>query len=223
MASEQLMKRMQKIKNRMDNSKGNYYKMQDGDNYLRFCPSWRGDDEEWCVILTTHYSLGPEGKAGAACLEANFGKRCPACHYMRRLDETGVAADNQTAYQMRPQPRVLLNALPDNDPEQRIKIISLSDAAFTKLLGLYQDQVDGGDFMDPKEGFIVNMKRVKKGGVKSRSTFSEYEVHAARENCRIARKKWRDELNNLDAEVARQELPPKRIIAIMRGEDTNDG
>lgn len=210
---ESLMERMRREKQKIDSGRGKYWKPPLGDSYIRILPSWQGEDGDFRLNTPTHYRVGPNSRT-VPCLK-QFNENCPMCQRADKLAGSSNASDQKKAFEMMPKVRVLMNVLPDNDPNGEIKIWSVSPTMFSDLLGYYTN-TGWGDFTDPKTGYCITVNSRKDGAI------IKYSFTPDRDSTRIGKKGWRESLHDLDRELQKNRKSRAEAIAIMRGEEDRE-
>lgn len=229
MASQTLMEKIVAKQKQIEAQRNKFWKPPIGRSTIRILPSWIDDDHEFYKEVINHYNVGPNERT-IVCLE-QFGEKCPVCFLVRKLSQSNIAQDQERAYRIRKQNRVLVNILLDNAPDGAIKIWSMSSNPnnvknpFSELISYFSNTASWGDFTDPEHGYNFDITAAKKrvpfrnGNV---SEIVEYVLHPQRESTPIGRKTWADELYDLDDEVNRYKLHPDEIIRYMKGLQSGD-
>lgn len=147
---ESLLEKVMRTKKQLEDKQDSYFKPKEGINRVRIMPSWRGRGEPFYVQIPTHKNIGPDNK-WATCLQF-WQEDCPVCTDMEKLSRSNNSRDQNTASDMRPDDRVLMNVGYPNNEEGIIKPWSISEKWLLELLGYFTDP-EFGDFTDPKEGY----------------------------------------------------------------------
>lgn len=155
---------------------GDFLKLADGDNVLRFLPALKGRPKY--VKILQHFIPEIRGQKGfTAVCTMNTQGRCLVCAFAQELASSGNPIDEELAQQMKPKSRYLYSVSrrkADGAPSPA-KLLGVAPTVHESLVRLQRDPTKGGDFTDPgPSGYDVII--TKTGQRKS----TEYEVSASR-------------------------------------------
>lgn len=132
-----------------------FYRVQEGDNYVRILPASEGSDKPFYAETKIHRV--PDGQGGVRnyhCRKVH-GEKCPMCELYYALWKTGVKEDEDLARQIKPRSRYYLNVLDRNTDE--VKIFSIGMILFQKIMETMLDP-DYADLFEKAENGILDTK-----------------------------------------------------------------
>lgn len=222
MADESMRERMLRKQRQIADARGKYWKPKEGENYIRICPSWKGANDDFHYETPTHYQLGPNRRT-LPCL-AQWGEVCPACRRAEQLASSTNVEDQKRASQLMPKVRVIVNVLPNNDPDGTIKLWSITPDVFGDFLSYYTN-TGWGDFTHPKTGYNFTFTLKDKGKkLPDGRPYLEPDIIPDKESTRFGKpvKGWSELLKllfNIETEIAKNRVSRADFIKVMRGEE----
>jgi len=195
-------------------SRGEYMKLKVGKNVVRFLPPRIGQKSPFAIVSQHYITLPGQQRATVfACPRVSLNKLCPACVRADELSKTGSAADRNAASGLWPSKRVMANAIDRGDQDKGPQILTFGKTIHETLTAIRTDQVAGGDFTHPLDGFDVMIQREGTG-----KEDTKYRVIPARHSTPLhpdpaTMQSWIDEAHDLSIRVASAE----EIMAMLSG------
>lgn len=138
--------------------KRRWLKTQVGPNPLRLLPPWKGD---WPFYVGAQHRFSD--KISLMCGHDRHGEgHCWTCDDAIPTLLKGNEKDQQLAYNIRPQVRIVANVLARNEEDLGCQLWGFSKTHYNTLLSYISDS-DYGDITDPKTGRDFNFKRTGTG------------------------------------------------------------
>lgn len=150
-----------------------YFKVKQGDNYLRFLPPLQGQRSPFTEVWQ-HFIGGQdwpgrvpgreEGKPLVfACPELMLGQHCEACERMRQLKMSRSRDDRDLAYMLRPNLRVFANVVDMDNPSAGVQIFAFTPTVYDGLMEIRKNSRMGGNFTHPETGRVICVTRKGEG------------------------------------------------------------
>ena len=159
------LKKMRKKLSELNNkgSGGRFWKPQDGKQDIRIVPTADADPFKEFYF---HYNIGQQG---FLCPEKNYGDKCPACDFARKLYREGDDESIAQARDMTARQRYFSPVLVRGEESLGVKIWSYSKTVYQELLNLVLNP-DYGDITDVDSGFDLTLEYGKAAGARFPST-----------------------------------------------------
>lgn len=173
---------------------GQFLKLKEGRNVLRFLPGTIGTPEKkgvpWAVRVMQHFVELPNDKNFSfVCPRLTAKKPCPACEWVDRLRASGNSVDYDKSKGLIANMRVYANAINRSDPESGVQVVAFGKMVYEALLAI---GAAGEDFTDPSEnGFDVTIEKSGKG------MQTKYNVMPVRKSSPLGNDEWLDQMHDL--------------------------
>jgi len=177
----------------MASGSGDFLKLETGKNRIRFLPPKMGWKTPF-VIQHQHFIKMPglERAIIFSCPKMHEGKRCLACEKATQMENAGNARDGKFAKELKPKKRMMANVIAEpDDSEAAIKILGFGVQIFNQLKAIREDGEAGGNFMDPVNGFVININRV------GQKLDTEYTCIPVRQQTPLANMDWIEQQGDL--------------------------
>lgn len=212
---------MEEIDREIDASSNNEFvgKIPEGESEYRILPPLERGGDVFKLIHEHYIEVvvdGQKRKRRFVCARSmTKGKqRCPACEENSRLMK-GNAVDRNNAKEFQPKPRVYLNVINRDRPEDGPKILTIPKSVWSDIKKLRTSR-RGGDFARPtKEGFDIIIDREGTGFE------TKYKVYPS-DHCALSEDEdeaveWIENQHNLEDYAVLNEY--KHNLALMSGID----
>jgi gp32 DNA binding protein like len=198
-------------------SGGDYWKVPVGTTAVRLLPPKLGWKSPF-VIRHQHFIRMPgvEKPIIFCCPREHESKQCVPCARADKLETSGNKRDAGMAKNLRPRKGVLANVVVNpKDETSKVQLWTFGTTVFNQLKSIRENDESGGNFLDPKTGFNIVVKRVGSG-----KDDTEYTLMPARNQTPLANMAWID-----------QQRDPRKLIRIptveqqerlLAGEDPKD-
>lgn len=156
-----------------DMQSASFFKFEVGQTLLRVPPSRKG--ERLIQVTYNHYLEGDEDSVSVNCprmmtIKAPNRERCPICEVVRSLDKSGAKADQELAKTIAVRRRVFMNAIIKGQEEKGVQIVPFGKVIHEQIAEMRRDNVAGGNFSDPFDGFEIWVRRKGTGKKSTRYT-----------------------------------------------------
>lgn len=139
----------------------NYMNLEEGPNVVRILPPPIGERDAFYEVRQ-HY-VKPAGAERAVVFlcprHMQNGKFCPACEQYNKYHRSTNTADQERAKELYPGKRVFCNVIDRKNPNKGPLILGLSSMTFKFIEAIRDDQVNGGNFTHPINGFDLTINR----------------------------------------------------------------
>jgi len=166
---------------------GEWLKIAVGRTVVRFLPPKQGWPSPF-VIQHQHFIElpGSDRPVTFACPKMHEGKLCIVCAKADKLETSGNGRDAKMAQRLRPNKRIMANVVADpGNPEQPVQIWAFGKQVYDQLKSIRQDDENGGNFLDPMNGFNLSINRTGTG-----KNDTKYVVTAARAQSKLMNMDW---------------------------------
>lgn len=167
---EAIRRKIEKLKS-VKNSRVQFWKPDPGEYVVRIVPFKDAEDDDPFKHLTFYYIQ--EGKPGVLA-PFQFDKYDPVQELSRQL-WSGNEDEKKLARNLKPNTRHYALVIDRSNEEKGVQLWSFGKTIYNRLLGFFINP-DIGDYIDPDEGFDLEVKIYKEGGKQYNTT----EVDVAR-------------------------------------------
>lgn len=175
-------------------SGGEYWKPEVGRNIVRFLPPRVGQQSPF-VVNHQHFVRMPgvDKPIVFSCPRMHEQKRCLVCSKADQLEASGSQRDAAAARDLRPSRRMFANIVVNpSEAGAKISLWGFGKTVYDQLRAIKEDDENGGDFLNPKTGFDISVRRKGTG-----KTDTEYHLQAARQSTPLANPDWLSALPDL--------------------------
>lgn len=141
---------------------GDFWKPPVGSTAVRFLPPKIGWPSPF-AIRHQHFIKMPgiEKEIIFSCPKMHEGKRCLSCAKADQLEGSGNARDQRAAKELRPRKSTLANVIinPKKVDGNKPVVWGFGTTVFNMLKSIRENEEAGGNFLDPKKGFTIVVKR----------------------------------------------------------------
>lgn len=147
-------------------SGGDFWKPPVGNTAVRLLPPKIGWPSPF-VIQHQHFIQipGNANKVIFSCSKMHEGKKCLPCAKADALEASGNSRDERAAKGLRPQRRMMCNAIvsPKKVEGNKPVIWVFGKTVYDQLKAIRENEEAGGNFLDPVKGFNIVIQRVGTG------------------------------------------------------------
>ena len=147
-----------------ENFLGKFLRMQEGTNLIRILP-WRDDEKEFYAETKIHRVEMSDGTNRNVHCRKVHGEACPLCDTYFKLWK--MSSDREDEYaklarKIKPRERYYMNVVDRSNGDQKVKILSVGQIIFKKVVGTMLDE-DFGDITDLQDGHDYKIVKVMDG------------------------------------------------------------
>ena len=195
-----------------------FLKLDVGKTRIRWIPPLPG--KKWRRVVNVHYvDIPGAGRASFNCPRLEAKRACRLCSQAQKLMATGNEAHEKKGKKLLPQRRCYAAVINRSAPEQGPIIFAFGRMVEQQLIELRQDNDEGGDFVDPIEGFDISITRTGTGQFDTRYVVRAGKRVPLTEDTEQMHE-WIEGQPNLEKWC--KVLSDEEIDAILRGEDPRD-
>jgi len=163
----------------------NVFKVNDGNNFIRFLPPTWKNPEHFGLDIYVHYGIGPDNQT-YLCLHKMKGEACPICEEAKRAQDDG---DDDYAKKLKPNKRVLVYIIDRDNEKEGVKAWSMPWTVDRDVCKVSVDKRTGEtlELDNPEDGYDVEFE---KKGQKQKTEYLGIAV--ARRSSELGDDKWLD-------------------------------
>lgn len=175
---------------------GGWLTLADGRNVLRVLPARLGGKA--IVTIPQHWVKLPGQEKGASinCAQLMMRKPCIICDYQARLMASGNAADYKIAKDLTARRQNFCAVIQRKDEGRGPLLMRFGKTILDDLIDMRADEINGGDFTDPVNGFDVIVKR-KGSGLETEYKTTKGATCPLHDDAEVMNM-WLEKLPNLD-------------------------
>jgi len=149
---EAIRRRVQELSGNRKNSSVQLWKPEIGEYKVRGLP-WKNSEDGMPFRELWFYYIG----SGPGILAPHqFGKPDPINDLIRKLYSSGKPDDRLLAKKLQPKMRTYMPVIVRGEEDKGVQVWAFGKPIYQRLLGFFTDE-DGGDILDPNEGFDLKI------------------------------------------------------------------
>ncbi len=197
---------------------GDFWKAPVGNTTVRLLPPKLGWKSPF-TIQHQHFVPvpGAANKIIFSCPRMHLQQKCLVCLKADQLEESGNSKDVRMAKELRPNKRMLANAVVNVTKEGGGKLVvwTFGKTVYDQMRAIRESEEGGGNFLDPIKGFNLVVNRVGSG-----RDDTEYKVIPARNATRLGNMEWIEMQEDLSKLVRIPTVEQQKRL--LDGEDPRD-
>ena len=195
---EAIRKRVMELSGQGKNSRVQLWKPTPGQHKIRGVP-WKNTVDGMPFRELRFYYIGEQPRILAP---SQFGKPDPVNDLIRKLYSSGKADDRILAKKLQPKMRAYMAVIVRGQEDKGVQVWSFNPFIYQRLLTFFTSE-DIGDFLDPNDGFDLDVTITQSKKVFNGKAVMDTVVDAARKSTKLSNdpaqaQKWLDGVPNID-------------------------
>lgn len=207
----------------LDKSGGEFFKVKEGRNLVRFLPGRPGQKPFLTVWQHFIEVPGEQRPVVFNCPRMNPSKQpCPACGESDKLRASSSKVDRDRAFKLNAKIRVFANMIDRKNADRGVQVLGFGKTVHEQLISIRRDPSDGGDFTHPLNGFDIIIEREGTG-----KNDTEYFCKAARNSTPLHPdpeqvNEWLQHARDLESYAKIPTADEIKKMLLGEGDDTRD-